>query len=1014
MLLPPSHTRQTLRATSPPLSKDNQVSIMQFFRIFSVLLLSSLSLFAENEPGWAISKRPTHEQATAWFPAASARSSSVSATGTVSKVSASAPTTSAPVAAQIAALTSFTAGGNEADQITTEISDLARGLSNNPIKIFEYVYNHIEFEAYFGSKKGAHLTLLEGSGNEFDQCALLVALLRAANLNPSYHYGPCQFYYNELVSWMGLSATPYDHLTDAQFASQYGITDTSASNIAYSRRYYAVKDLLLTRGYFYVQPYVFDGVDFGYSIPHVWVEITLDGITRTLSPSFKTYTDTTGLSLATAMEYSRAQTLADAAGTTGTPDWVSGLNYTSISSRLNIYTQNFLAYLKNNSHSLSVGEVVGNRVIDVKTFDDFTRMPVIYPDLRSASVWLPFETWSAIPVDKMSKVRLIAGIYDYTNKIWTTTYLDQQVNMPALQGRKISLSFSGDSGRIYLDETLLEAAFSLPGTTVDLGIEATHNHYELTPNTYVVRNQGKSDQKEVKSYIKGDTFAYAIIYSFSNPDKIRCAREEILDGYRRAGLAESDWRVKTEILNIMGLNWLYQTWQVRQQASPLFNTLPLADHRFGRMAQEQSYYIDVGLQLGYDASRSSNYSLGTSYNHFTSLISSAMEHGVIEQLQGEDKSAASTVKMVYLANQLGLRNYRATGANWSSVNALLTGYPATAITQIQTSVLTRSGIALLPSSGNIPLGQWHGAGYAIEEPANVLMAISGGYLGGYNSQSGSVTLAPVVNQAVSDPAYSTSSSTTTRPAYTPLTTPQMASNEPIDMASGAYFLDKTDLELGGQSAPRGLAFSRHYNSNRSYDKSAGLGYGWTHNYDISITKRSSVKAGLGETISYHSAPFLVGMLVASDLYSNNANAKEWASSALAVQWAVDQLKYNAAAVTMGNKTIEFIKMPDGTYAAPAGMNLTLTVVGGNFQLTERHGSTMAFNSAGKLATITDLYGKVQTFTYAGSQLSSVGDAWGRTLTFNWASSKRSALSQTARGARWALVTRGTIRPLARM
>ncbi len=32
---------------------------------------------------------------------------------------------------------------------------------------------------YFGSKKGAQLTLLEKSGNDFDQAALLVALLRA-------------------------------------------------------------------------------------------------------------------------------------------------------------------------------------------------------------------------------------------------------------------------------------------------------------------------------------------------------------------------------------------------------------------------------------------------------------------------------------------------------------------------------------------------------------------------------------------------------------------------------------------------------------------------------------------------------------------------------------------------------------------------------------------------------------------------------------------------------------------
>jgi hypothetical protein len=50
---------------------------------------------------------------------------------------------------------------------------------------------------YFGSKKGAALTLLEKSGNDFDQSALLVALLRAAGYNNvGYQFG-----------WMWL---PYD------------------------------------------------------------------------------------------------------------------------------------------------------------------------------------------------------------------------------------------------------------------------------------------------------------------------------------------------------------------------------------------------------------------------------------------------------------------------------------------------------------------------------------------------------------------------------------------------------------------------------------------------------------------------------------------------------------------------------------------------------------------------------------------------------------------------------------
>jgi hypothetical protein len=69
------------------------------------------------------------------------------------------------------------------EEITPEITALAANLENDPKRIYDYVHNYIRYVHYFGSKKGALLTLLEGSGNDFDQCALLTALLRAAGQN---------------------------------------------------------------------------------------------------------------------------------------------------------------------------------------------------------------------------------------------------------------------------------------------------------------------------------------------------------------------------------------------------------------------------------------------------------------------------------------------------------------------------------------------------------------------------------------------------------------------------------------------------------------------------------------------------------------------------------------------------------------------------------------------------------------------------------------------------------------
>lgn len=61
------------------------------------------------------------------------------------------------------------------------IKNLAEKLENDPLKIFNYVKNNIDYEPYFGIKKEAKGTLLSRKGNDYDQAALLIALLRSGN-----------------------------------------------------------------------------------------------------------------------------------------------------------------------------------------------------------------------------------------------------------------------------------------------------------------------------------------------------------------------------------------------------------------------------------------------------------------------------------------------------------------------------------------------------------------------------------------------------------------------------------------------------------------------------------------------------------------------------------------------------------------------------------------------------------------------------------------------------------------
>jgi len=462
--------------------------------------------------------------------------------------------------------------------------------------------------------------------------------------------------------------------------------------------------------------------------------------------------------------------------------------------------------------------------------------------------------------------------------------------------------------------------------------------------------------------------------------------------------------VRTESLNIMGLNWLHQCHLSEQVITGLFNTIPLNHHQFGRVGQERSFssgaisfYIDVGLAFSARNHRTTNFSEAENASRLTTTFASAMEHGVLEQMQGTGLGATSTVKMAYLANQAGQRIYRATGANWTTVNSELSSdWPSDIKTAVGTALNANSSSrALMPHSGKLVLNQYSGFGYALEEPTRISMLIGSNY-GGYNSQPGAVSTTVLLAWLKSNPAYLSSTSNLAIPT-TPHTTPAHTFGDPVDVATGAWVSDVTDLTLGGGDSA-GINFSRSYNSNGAYNNTSGLGFGWTHNYDISATTRSSVKAGLGATTSYQAAPFFAALAVAADLSRNHTTAKEWATASLAIHWAVDQLRYKAVAITIGNKTLEFIEMPNGTFVPPAGMNLSLIRNGSGassyFTLTQRLGSTMTFRTDGKIDSITDLFGKTQQFAYSSGNLATVTDAFGRTLTFNWTGSKISSVSDS--------------------
>lgn len=934
-----------------------------------------------------------------------------------------APQPAAPSSGESFSAMAFTSP--EATEISPEIKALARGLKNDAWSILQYCNDRIRHECYWGSKKGSTLTLLEGSGNSFDTSALMVALLRESGYQDvNFRYGLRIFDETQLEDWLGLisfwdfDGAPFPEYSDAQvrqmfnLPANYPLSDTD--------RFALHKlDFLTMRGFPYVQE-VGDGT---YKVPHVWVTFRdAQGVMREVDPSFKYldryYFETP--SVAT-FGYDRTTFLGNLGGSLADAGrQISGIGVTTpngLNNQLSSFTNQFRTWLRNNWSDASTDDFVNRGYpspIEGVLADHYLAAGA---DYDAASTTFPPTSWDEIPSQWQTKITFYASLE-------LTHYKTITLRTNSLAGKKLSLSSAGTTVTLRSDEeTIISFTTSLAAYPLKIEVDHPNGYYDA--NGQFV-DDGTADTSEEKSYIRSDTTAYAIIYGFDPSAEHLRKSQERLDKYRKAGLADNSWQVRTESLNVIGLNWLLQCNLVDKIAATRTKVIPLANHHFGRVSQESSFFIDVGLSHMAPLSYSGRASTRMLHFHVTNYFASALEHGILEQSQGPSVNAISTVRAFQLANAQGAPLHLADSSNWASVRSLLessgNGWSVATLNSIATQI-GGSGApkVLIPRRGNIGMsnppavGSWRGYGYALNSDIASGYFISGGYSGGYSSNPGSVSSDFVSYYSNTQPGYylfkdffNGSSGNSTVPIRT--------GADPVDMATGAFLFGKTDLQLGGGELPRGISFHRSYNSNRSADDSQRLGNGWTHNLHIEANRRSAARAALGDATVEQMAATYVAVAVALDVYANKANAKDWAATALTAGWGVDQLRENGVSIAMGAQTIEFVKMPDGAYVPPAGITMTLLpgTALNSVKLVERHGNTYNFaGDTGKLITVHDQHNKTATFTYSdltinGKQvkaLTKVTDCYGRELTLGWAGGHISSVVEFAGTAQAGYITR---------
>ncbi|MFA7062477.1 MAG: transglutaminase domain-containing protein, partial [Pedobacter sp.] len=298
---------------------------------------------------------------------------------------------------------------------TPEITALARSLKNDPKLIYEYVRNNVDYVPYFGSLKGATLTYLDGSGNDFDQASLMISLLRASGITAQYVYGT-----------MSIPASGDANQKDMQH--WLGVDANSS----------VISTVLSNGG--------IPGYQSGYNwiVNRVWVQATISGVNYLFDPAFKPHQTTQGINLQNAMGYSKSALLSAAAGTVGT-DYVQNLNEAGLKSTLDGYTLNLANYIKANYPNASTSEIIGGRTIVPQTL---TSLPTSL-DFPTTPQGAP---WTDIPDAYVHKIRIIHG------------KINQLLNIPDLAGQKLSIVYK--TGTITTASEMIATPLTDPQTTI--------------------------------------------------------------------------------------------------------------------------------------------------------------------------------------------------------------------------------------------------------------------------------------------------------------------------------------------------------------------------------------------------------------------------------------------------------------------------------------------------------------------------------------------------------------------
>ena len=613
------------------------------------------------------------------------------------------------LAAQPPQAADLVTGGETA--VTSEMAALAMDLEHDPGRLFWWVRNHIDLLPTYGLVQGAGETLASRQGNPVDQAALLVALLRTANVPARYVHGEVEIPAEELASWVGSESVD----EAVELLSRNGV----ATEVVPS------------------------GGGFGaVRLEHTWVRAWIDyapyrGLVKSdgdrwvdLDPSFKEISVQRQRDVATEIgvdpvnflrQIRNQSTVNDAEG------WVTHLPEGFITHTIDLWGGDVESYAAANGFT--------NETL-------FGRRAVVAEDLKVLPLSLPYE----VIAEHGSAAQPAASLETAVNMTLRledgTPLLSHATTVTELAGARVSVTFepeTPDDGAV-LEAFRTEAAF--PVYLVSVTPRLLVNGVERAVGQPV----GMGVTLDLETELNGPLFerershhpvvagAHGVL-TFDLQGVTRRNLYERLGGLRavreqlESGAVGDVDEVLGEALHVIGLSYWHQLdgldqlaggalgVRVVRQASQLVAACePAVTTLLGAPfeADGARFSLAVGrdalttLAIG-DASSTAEQQLHT----VAALTASVLQHSMLEQTLGGQ--GISTVRLLQAASSVGSRVYTFEGSSPATIDAALAGLDPVLTQTVRDSV--NAGRRVTVSAQASEYGGFTGVGWSAFDPA---------------------------------------------------------------------------------------------------------------------------------------------------------------------------------------------------------------------------------------------------------------------------------------------------------